>query len=425
MEVVLEISTPTANAGNDQTISCQNPTAILSGSGSDINNYSWVSNNGFNSTSQNPVVNEAGTYTLTITNSAGCTATDEVEIIEDNLTPLASANVNQSIDCQNSCVTLIGSSSAINSTFTWSGPDPDMDINAENPEVCVAGTYELIVSINGTSCVSPIATVVVQEDMNNLIVEILTTQIGCSNENEGSISIPTVDGGISPYLYSIDNGNTFGTSSTFGNLAAGEYDIAVQDAGGCEYFETVSISNLPALEVALEPIVEIELGDNYQINTQLNISPQQVDTLWWNTIDSLSCSDCLNPIANPTFSTTYQITVVDENGCTDEAQIQIIINRELRIFAPNAFSPNGDGSNDIFTIYADQGIKEIETLQIFDRWGELVFSNNNFPPNDAQFGWDGELQGKELNNNVFVFYAKIKMEDGRMELIEGDLTITK
>ena len=423
VSVTLSVSTPDANAGSDQTITCQNSQATLQGSGTNAIDFSWTSSNGFTSTSQNPIVTEAGIYFLTTTNADGCTASDDVEVIFDYVVPLASANASENIDCETACVTLNGVSSLSDVTFTWSGPDPNMDINSPNPEVCVPGIYELIVTINGTNCISSPTSVEVIDNSANISAAV-NTQSACE-ENQGSISFASTIGGTSPYLFSIDNGNTFVTNNNFTNLSAGSYDVVVQDTFGCEYFETVIVPYPSELEVAIEPLVEIELGDSYQLTPQLNISPQLIDTLWWTPEDSLSCTDCLNPIASPIFSTNYQITVVDENGCSDEAIIQVIVNRELDVFVPNAFSPNGDGSNDRFTLFTDQGVKEIETLQIFDRWGEIVFTNNNFPPNDLQFGWDGKFKGKDLNHAVFAYFAKIKMADGRTEIVQGDITITK
>jgi gliding motility-associated-like protein len=94
-------------------------------------------------------------------------------------------------------------------------------------------------------------------------------------------------------------------------------------------------------------------------------------------------------------------------------------------FAPDAFSPNGDGNNDRYTIFAAPAIKEIRALHIFDRWGNLVFSRLNFPPNDPMLGWDGTFEGKRLNPAVFVVMAEIVLPDGRSELYKGELTLLR
>ena len=72
------------------------------------------------------------------------------------------------------------------------------------------------------------------------------------------------------------------------------------------------------------------------------------------------------------------VFLMNENGCVTEDEVIIYVNNKRRIFIPNAFSPNGDGQNDLFIIYGGLGVEEIENFQIFSRWGDLVFEKNLF-----------------------------------------------
>ena len=81
--------------------------------------------------------------------------------------------------------------------------------------------------------------------------------------------------------------------------------------------------------------------------------------------------------------------------------------------------------NDFFQIYADDGIAEINEIQIFDRWGDQVFMQKSFPPNDARFGWDGNYRGEAMNPGVFVYWVEVMFLDGRIELFSGDITLFK
>ena len=110
-------------------------------------------------------------------------------------------------------------------------------------------------------------------------------------------------------------------------------------------------------------------------------------------------------------------------GCTTEDEIIVYVNNKKRIFIPNAFSPNGDGYNDLFMIYGGLGVEEIENFQIFSRWGDLVFEKNNFQPNDPSMGWNGFFNGEKMNPAVFVFFAKIKYTNGETEIVKGDLLL--
>ena len=84
------------------------------------------------------------------------------------------------------------------------------------------------------------------------------------------------------------------------------------------------------------------------------------------------------------------------NGCGDTSSVLITVDQNESIFIPNAFTPNGDGNNDIFTVYASKDVRQINKLMVFDRWGELVHSTENFPASslDPSHGWDGRFQGK-------------------------------
>ena len=103
----------------------------------------------------------------------------------------------------------------------------------------------------------------------------------------------------------------------------------------------------------------------------------------------------------------------------------IFVSEDLPVYIPNAFSPNGDGNNDHFIIYGDNNSIKIPLLQIFDRWGNMVFEAKDFRPNDPKFGWDGMFEGRFMNAQVLVWKAEIELFDGRVETITGDLTLVR
>lgn len=121
------------------------------------------------------------------------------------------------------------------------------------------------------------------------------------------------------------------------------------------------------------------------------------------------------------------MTVTDANGCitTDFIVITIDNFNETGVFIPNAFSPNGDGINDELMVFADNKIQQINVMKVFNRWGEEVFSMENFPANQAQFGWDGYFRTEKLNNAVFVYYVEVEYTTGRVEIFKGDVTLIR
>jgi gliding motility-associated-like protein len=80
------------------------------------------------------------------------------------------------------------------------------------------------------------------------------------------------------------------------------------------------------------------------------------------------------------------------NGCGDSSIVNIEVDTRQTVFVPNAFSPNNDGTNDVFTVFGSVDVKEVKTFMVFDRWGELVHKSENFMPNSTSAGWDGTFR---------------------------------
>nr|MCU0348786.1 DUF1549 domain-containing protein [Saprospiraceae bacterium] len=94
-----------------------------------------------------------------------------------------------------------------------------------------------------------------------------------------------------------------------------------------------------------------------------------------------------------------------------------------KIFIPNALTPNGDGINDVFTIYSGNEVEEVLSLEVFDRWGGQVFSQFSLPPNDGTYGWDGTAHGKPASLGTYVWQASVRFDDGKKRVLSGSVTL--
>ena len=129
------------------------------------------------------------------------------------------------------------------------------------------------------------------------------------------------------------------------------------------------------------------------------------DTVIWQLNSSLfDCqSACREITFFPTATGPIIAEAVDENGCSYNDTLFLTVEEIRNAFFPNAFSPNGDNRNDYFTIYGSvPNVKSIESLNIYDRWGSLVFSRESFAPNIEQLGWDGRIGEIEASNGVYI-----------------------
>ncbi|MEY4134200.1 MAG: hypothetical protein RL386_550, partial [Bacteroidota bacterium] len=127
----------------------------------------------------------------------------------------------------------------------------------------------------------------------------------------------------------------------------------------------------------------------------------------------------------PLQTTTYQVLAKAPNGCTATDNVVLKVISDLPVYLPNAFSPNGDGQNDIFFVQTGPRVAQVMAFRIFNRWGSLLFEKTQFLPNDPAFGWDGMHLGEESPAGVYIFHAVLRMTDDREENINGEVILLK
>ncbi|HUR10465.1 MAG TPA: PKD domain-containing protein [Flavitalea sp.] len=145
----------------------------------------------------------------------------------------------------------------------------------------------------------------------------------------------------------------------------------------------------------------------------------------WTPVNRLSCTNCAVPFASPFRTTTYRVAVTDENGCSSTGDITIqVVCGAKNIFVPNTFSPNNDGNNDRF-YPRGAGITRIQSMRIFNRWGETVFEKINFNVNESASGWDGTFKGKKADADVYVYIIEVICETGEIFPFKGNVMLLK
>lgn len=226
-----------------------------------------------------------------------------------------------------------------------------------------------------------------------------------------------------PYLYSIDN-EVFSSVNGAANLSGGSYLVITQDANGCLIEQTVAVDEPTDFVVYAGEDIFLKLGERADLDGQ--ILPYFGQIIHWIPSDSLSCSTCPNPYFYPVASGQMNFLVTDTtSGCFKQDSLLIFVEKVKEVYLPNVFSPNQDGENDSFTVFAGAGVKQILKFQIFSRWGNLVFENYEFAPNNGSEGWDGTFQNKTLNPNVYVWKALVEFKDGEVKWFNGDVTLVR
>ena len=285
-----------------------------------------------------------------------------------------------------------------------------------------AGSYTVTVT-DATGCAEEISATITEPSPINLTFS--TIEPECFGDNNGVISIDTITGGNGPYLYSVGElplqvVGGFPVLTPF--LAAGNYEVTLQDSEGCETTSSVNIDAPIEYVADLGRDTTILLGDSIELEVFFNFDPDSI--LWSATFDD-ACVSCTAQYVMPESTSGYTIYAADSTGCSTTTEILVMVDKPRRIYIPNGFSPNGDGINDVFFVSASTEVDRITKFSVFDRWGEIVFNADNTFANDPRSGWNGDLKNKALNSAVFIYVIEVLFVDGERKLYSGDVTLVR
>ena len=246
----------------------------------------------------------------------------------------------------------------------------------------------------------------------------------CNDDKNGVLAIDNISGGTPPYTTFLNDSSPVTVPYENSNLTAGIYKISLLDANNCPWDTLINLINPPELTVTLEEDEEIKLGDNITLTPSTNNT--EIGIWQWIDISNNIVLDTSSQISVQPFSTTtYQIITKNTFGCTAVDDIIIYVDNNIPIFIPNAFSPNDDGINDYLSIYTHPNITKIRNFQVFDRWGELVFTGDNSMLNNPNEGWDGMHKGKKANTGVYIFALEVELIDGSKRQYSGDVILLR
>jgi gliding motility-associated-like protein len=244
----------------------------------------------------------------------------------------------------------------------------------------------------------------------------------CKGDPPGSAQVLGVMGGTPPYTYTLNGTST--SAPNWPNLQAGDYTLLVTDDLGCKYETQFSIGTANDLAGSLVGEVVIESGDNAVLSYILSVGVAD-STIWF--VDGTPvCVNCDTLVFTPIGQTQVQLTIYDPRDCEITLLTNISVHVTRNVFVPSIFSPNGDGINDFFTIFAaDKVVRDIDYLQVFTRWGDKVYETRHISPAVEAMGWDGTFAGEPLMPGVYVFHAKVIYADDVEEIFKGDITLVR
>lgn len=252
---------------------------------------------------------------------------------------------------------------------------------------------EVLTDING--CDSTVITTVTFVDSYITLMESMT----CDVDQAGIDSISYIaqsgcDSLVITTVIFVSSDTVQLSGATCDPSAAGTFVQMLINTGGCDSLVIEVISLLPSDSLVLQ---------------ETTCLPQETGSVLTTFMNEYGCD-----------SLVWTVTVL---APYDSCHVPVL---PTDVFIPNVFSPNGDGSNDRFVVFAHpDALARIPAVRIFDRWGGLVFEIFDLQPNDDQYGWDGVVRGQPAGPGVFVYIVELEYADGRPGVLVGNVTLVR
>jgi len=208
-------------------------------------------------------------------------------------------------------------------------------------------------------------------------------------------------------------------------LEQGIFSYTIDNLVGCDSVISLDLEVIPA-NSGLSVIDEIalKLGETIDVEPQY-VDPNILSFSWTDESDNIISTEEVLMDFRPIENTSLFISGFDEFGCASIDTVLFRVERDVRTFIPNIFTPDDPNFNNTFQIFGNPAIDQIAEIYIYDRWGELVYSHFNSGPLDSYVGWDGRFNGAEAVNGVYVYLVKLDIADGTQEQHAGDITLLR
>lgn len=368
------------------------------------------------STESSFTVSTPGIYWVEL-NNEGCLSRDSIEI-QYNPQPSAVITASPSVcfDENNGFITLGEVSGGTDFSYRWeNGTNIPDRVNLSD------GVYTITIT-NELGCTNSYTQAIGRDPA--IVFDASVVSNPCSPEDGGIVMATGLSGGQPPYLYALDDG-TFGDAPDFTGLRGGTFLITVQDVAGCTASQPVTLIEPPLIVLDAGRERLIEFADSTLLTGSISFLENMVFS--WTPDGEISSPDQLLTYAQPLAGeNTFLLTARDTiTGCIYTDSVTIRVDQLRKLYLPSAFSPNGDGINDRLFPQSDLAVAQINYFRVYNRWGTLVYEQNNFAPNTPALGWDGTADGDRLGEQVFVYVTEVVFLDGQTRVYQGDITLLR
>ncbi len=252
-----------------------------------------------------------------------------------------------------------------------------------------------------------------------IMIDATDTEPSCIDAFDGTINITSVQNAYEPYNLFL---NGLGVQNLIENLGADDYALSVVDAFGCTIETIISVNSPEPFIIDLGNDLEVDLGNEVTVNLEHNFD--LLNTIYQSIYDTNCFDVCTELTFLPFTDGRLIVEATSDNNCITRDTINIRVNRNIKVYVPNIFTPNNDNINDSFIFYPQELITtRVVQFSIFDRWGNRVHHVENADPFSEDISWDGRLNGKEVNQGIYSYIIEIELIDSTVETKTGSITL--
>jgi len=359
-----------------------------------------------------------GEYVIEIISQSdpGCIATVEISLVEQECEclPYQVNFSNSNVTCDGSNLGSIEVFPYLDENILWDSGSTDFMLNDLS-----AGEYAYTISYQNQECQFSDIINIIQIEPSDFVLEVFPAD--CTQAENGSINISNVNGGSEPYSYSI-NGTEFQSSSGFYNLSANSYSVFVRDLDGCITMKEAIVEIAQEIDIILPDNISIATGETVILNPL--IEPSSIDSFSWTPSEYILNPQQLIAEVQPQESITYTLSIF-YGECVEFRTIAIdVIEESKEVYFANTISL-GDSNNNILypQTNSDNNISQA-FLYVYDRWGNLVFENENLTVNDPNAGWNPGLD-LDYMQGVYVYMFRYSENENENNILTGTVTVLR
>ncbi len=337
---------------------------------------------------------EGGDYTLEVRDVNDCLATDQVTLVEPPALDVSLVKIADVSCFGGNDAALQVSVGGGTPPYNYKWYDSLVTLSATGPQLARLEQGSYSVEITDSRDCQVVRNASIFEPPRPLQADILPTPGLCYGGSSGSLDL-TVQGGTPPYSYQWSNGQT---KEDLSSVAAGKYEVTVTDAKGCAYTNKTLLADPPRMYVAFSrQDVTCAQETDGRISIMAITGGVSPYSITWSNGET---DDVIEDLSEG----MYSVTVSDALGCQVSESVGISKSEEDCLFIPNAFSPNGDGTNDVWNI-RNMELYTSADVKVYNKWGNIVFESKGYAN-----PWDGTHKGKLLEPATYYYF--IDLENG-------------